>query len=63
MLFRSGSNEYCKINFYKDITRYLIDLKDNGEKVSIPLMVALLHSNTRYISKGEFQDEPNNKGE
>lgn len=47
----SGSNEYCKINFYKGITRYLIDLKNDGEKVSIPLMVALLHSNTRYISK------------
>lgn len=59
----SCPNEYCKLNFYKDIIHYLVDLKSNGEKVSVPLMVALLHSNTRYISKEEFQDEPNNKGE
>jgi len=46
----SNPDEYRKINFYKDIIRYFIEQKANGEHINLSRMVALLHSNTHYTS-------------
>lgn len=44
-------NEYNKLDFYKDIIRYFTRQKENNEKINIPLMIANLHSSTKYLYK------------
>lgn len=49
----SNPYEYRKINLYRDIIMYLIDIKHNGEDINIPKIVGLLQSNTHYSGHEE----------
>lgn len=52
----SNPNEYRKINLYKDIIAYMIDIKSAGEDINISRMIALLHSSTHYSGYEEINE-------
>lgn len=52
----SNPNEYRKINLYKDIIAYMIDIKSAGENINISKMIALLHSSTHYSGYEEINE-------
>lgn len=44
----SDKNDYRKIDLYRDIMRYFIDLKANGENINLVRIIAMLNAHTSY---------------